>query len=99
MYVIANQEGRSQPASQPASQPKASSAQAGRNCWPLATKILFIPLALDPCQTNDARCFSPWGLFSILTLSVPGALLISGPSYYQLWSHLRLGCPLVRLLG
>lgn len=71
MYVIANTEGRSQPASQP----KALSTQAGRSCWPLATEILFIPLALDPCQTNEARCFSPWGLSSILTLRVLGALL------------------------
>lgn len=60
MYVIANKESRSQTAGRP----KALSAQAGRSCWPLATKILFVPLALDPCQTNEARCFSPWGLFS-----------------------------------
>lgn len=44
-YVIANKEGRSQPASQP----KALNAQAGRSCWPLATEIRFIPLILDPC--------------------------------------------------
>jgi hypothetical protein len=43
--VRANKEGRSQPASQP----KALNAQAGRSCWPLATKIWFILLVLDPC--------------------------------------------------
>lgn len=52
--MIANKEGRRQTDRQP----KALSAQASRSCWPLATEIRFLPLALDPCQTSEAILLS-----------------------------------------
>lgn len=62
-----------------------SAAEAGRSCWPLAREMLFIPPAVDPCQSEWGQVLLALGTLlhpqeAPLRVRITPAFLISGPA-------------------